>query len=126
MLLAVASGFIIGIAIGSFVSLNIWVFIALLVLTGIVFVYKYFVEEKDKKIILVIAFLLLGIVGGMGRMYFSDLNQTSELDSFANKKIIGVGVIVAEPDVRETNTKLTVKLSEANGNLVNEKILFIK
>ena len=112
MILAGVSGFILGIAIGSFVSLNIWYFIALGILTGIVFVYKFFVNEEDRYVLILGTFLLLGIFCGMGRMYFSDLNQVSQLDIFANQKISAEGIVVAEPDVRETNTKLTVELHQ--------------
>src|SRR3989344_2187889 len=110
MLFSIVIGFVLGIAIGSFVPLNIWIFVALIILTSVVFVYRYFVEEKDRKILIIGTLLLLGIIGGMGRMYFSDLNQSSKLDSFANKKISAVGIVAAEPDVRENNTKLTVIL----------------
>ncbi|OHA93419.1 MAG: hypothetical protein A3G99_00080 [Candidatus Zambryskibacteria bacterium RIFCSPLOWO2_12_FULL_39_23] len=123
MLFSIVIGFVLGIAIGSFVPLNIWIFVALIILTSVVFVYRYFVEEKDRKILIIGTLLLLGIIGGMGRMYFSDLNQSSKLDSFANKKISAVGIVAAEPDVRENNTKLTVKLEKVGETSIQEKIL---
>ncbi len=67
--------------------------------------------------------LLLGITLGLGRMYFSDLNQESKLSQYVGQKVSAEGIIVGEPDVRESNTKLTVKLSKVNDKLVSEKIL---
>ncbi len=122
MLLSIAIGFILGIALGSFFTIIIWYFVALTLLTAIVFVYKYFVEEKDRKILIAIAFLLLGIIAGMGRMYFSDLNQKSQLDGFVYQKVTAEGIIVAEPDVRETNTKLTIKLSTISTGTVMQEV----
>ncbi len=56
--------------------------------------------------------LLLGITLGLGRMYFSDLNQESKLSQYIGQKVSAEGIIVEEPDVRESNTKLTVLITK--------------
>ncbi len=61
------------------------------------------------------------------RLYFSDLYKSSQLVSFVGQKISVVGIVVDEPDVREHNVKLTVRLSEvryaSTTAYVAEKIL---
>ena len=60
-------------------------------------------------------------------MTYSDLYAESQLTQFANQKVSAEGIIVAEPDVREHNTKLTVRLSEVNFQnnitMVSERVL---
>jgi hypothetical protein len=60
---------------------------------------------------------------GMGRMIISDLYTDSHLDQYLNGQIKAEGIVVEEPDVREKNTKLTVKLTNVEGNRVSERIL---
>jgi competence protein ComEC len=116
-------GFIIGIGVGSFVSINIVFIFAFSLLTLIVFIYQYFVNKEHRVVLIYITILSLGFLFGIGRMFISDLYTKSQLDQFIkisshdltesviNQKINVEGVIVGEPDVRENNTKLTVKLS---------------
>src|SRR3989338_5865351 len=123
MILAFVFGFIGGIAIGSFVPIDVGFFVALVFITVIFFVYKYFVvdgdgardpettvEGKDRQLLMFVVVFLIGVLFGVGRMYVSDLYKESHLEKYANQKIEVDGIIVNEPDVRENNTKLTVSL----------------
>lgn len=112
MIPAVTFGFILGIAIGSIFHINFWTFVAGGVLGLVCFVYKYFVAEKDRQIYLIVSFFIFGILFGVGRVSFSNLYETSKLEKFLGSKIEVVGIIVSEPDVREHNTKLTVRVDE--------------
>ncbi len=127
MLLQLSIGFIVGIAIGSFIPINFGFFIACIFLTILVYFYKYFVEESDKNFVIIVTFILVGVVLGMGRMLVSDLYKQSHLEKYVGQKIDAVGVVVDEPDVRENNTKLTVKLNkivtQGREESVSEKIL---
>jgi competence protein ComEC len=123
MILPLIFGFIFGIFIGSFVSVTIGLILAVAVLAAVFFINKIFVVEEHKHFVLYGAFLLLGISFGLGRMYFSDLNQESKLSPFANSAVSAEGIVVEEPDVRENNTKLTVRLSKVNEKMVSERIL---
>lgn len=123
MPLQLSIGFIVGIAIASFVPINFGFFIACIFLTILVYFYKYFVREDKKELVFVCSIVLIGIVAGMGRMLVSDYYKTSYLDMYVGKKISAEGIVVAEPDVRENNTKLTVKLTVVEGNKVSERIL---
>lgn len=120
-------GFISGIALGSFVSLNIWLYISIALLGAIVFVYKYFAEEEVKQVSVLISIFIVTFLFGLLRMHFSDINKNSTLNIFENKTISAVGRVVSEPDVREESTKLTVRLSEVfyenKKYKVNERVL---
>ena len=108
------SGFIIGIFTGSIINVTIGLLVSVAILSLIFFVYKNFVEEKNKRFILYGVFLLFGVFLGLGRMYFSDLNQESRLAQFVGEKVTAEGIIVEEPNVRESNTKLTVLITDIN------------
>lgn len=62
---------------------------------------------------------MFGILFGVGRVWYSDLYSESKLTQYVGQKIEVEGIVVGEPDVRDTNTKLTVKLSKP----AKEKIL---
>lgn len=111
MILALVTGFIIGIALGSFIPITLGFFLAILFVTLIFFVYRYYVDEKNRLILTLISLILFGILLGLGRMYVSDLYQESKLTSFMGQRISAEGIVISEPDVRENNTKLTVRLT---------------
>lgn len=127
MPLQLSIGFIVGIAIGSFIPISIGFFIACIFLSVLVYFYKYFVSEREKDFVVIVTLVLIGVVFGMGRMLVSDLYKPSHLDRYVGQKIIAEGVVVDEPDVREENTKLTVKLDKVVTHIgwedVSEKIL---
>ena len=113
MILSIVFGFIFGIFTGSFGIVS-WSFIFVTVVCSIlVYVYKYFIEEKHKKVLIFISLFLIGVTLGLIRMHFSDLNTDSTLNQFANKQTFFTGIIVSEPDVREKNIMLTVLLQNA-------------
>lgn len=112
MILAFVFGFIGGIAIGSFIPIGVGFFLALIVVIAMVFVYKYFVEEQQRRILVFVVIILIGVVCGVGRIYVSNLYKESQLDKYANQKIEIEGIIINEPDVRENNTKLTVRIDK--------------
>lgn len=110
MILSFVFGFIGGIAAGSFIPITVGFFLALLSVTIILFIYRYFVANENRLILTMVTVVMLGIVCGMGRIYVSDLYAKSQLTKYADQKISVEGIIVNEPDVRENNTKLTVGL----------------
>jgi len=110
MILSFVFGFIGGIVIGSFVPTSVGFFIALIFITVISFVYKYFVAQEYRIVLSFIVVAMVGILFGVGRMYVSNLYKESQLNRYADQKISVEGIIVNEPDVRENNTKLTVGL----------------
>lgn len=127
MSLQLSIGFIVGVAMGSFIPISFGFFIACIFLTILVYFYKYFVDENQKQLVVIATFILIGATLGMGRMLVSDLYKPSHLDKYVGEKISAEGVVADEPDVREHNTKLTVKLDKvhvATGeDGISEKIL---
>lgn len=120
-------GFISGIAIGSFVPVSTGFFIFLFAILIISLSYKFFGKEEYKKFVLLFCIFISGFLIGVGRLWFSDLYTESKLKSFVGEKIQVEGLVVSEPDVREENTKLTVKVSKiliaSTTQNVREKIL---
>ncbi len=112
MILSLIFGFVAGIWAGSFFQINLGFFLAGLVLAGTLFVYRYFIEEKHRVVVVVCVVAIVGVLCGVARVSTSDLYVDSRLDKYAGERIITVGTIVDEPDVRESNTKLTVRLTQ--------------
>jgi competence protein ComEC len=123
MILSLVFGFIFGIALGSFLHFTFWFLIFILVVSLGFFLSKNFVDERRKIIFTLISISLLGFSFGLFRVTFSNLYSKSELTDFINKKVSAEGIVVGEPDERENNVKLTIKLSEINNTSVSEKIL---
>ncbi|MBA3733357.1 ComEC family competence protein [Patescibacteria group bacterium] len=127
MLLPLISGFIFGIFIGSILPINFGFFIILFSLLIIIIIYRYFIEDKNKLVLTFILLTLVGFIGGAGRIYFSDLYTSSHLDNYIGQKITAEGIIVDEPDIRDSNTKLTISLRNiflaTSSIAVSEKIL---
>lgn len=112
MILSVIFGFISGIALASVFHIGVGICLFGLFLAIIFYIYRYFISENEAHVLNIILVFIVGLLLGFGRMYVSDLYTKSHLDKYVNQKIEVVGVVVDEPDVREDNTKLTVKVEE--------------
>ncbi len=127
MILATTFGFISGIALASFFHISGVYFYAFSGLVFVCFVYKHLVDGEDRKRLTLFSVFFLFVLVGVLRVNISNLYSVSKLSEFENKKVEVVGVVVAEPDVREKNTKLTIRTEEVifNGisKNVQEKIL---
>lgn len=122
-----ATGFVFGILLASFLHFDLW-FIVALFLAGLISLGSYYSSHNnEKEKLLQVTFFIMFLVIGVGRVYVSDLYSESKLSVYENKKVEVVGVVVAEPDVREKNTKLTILTEEiiynSELNNVSEKIL---
>lgn len=119
---AVVGGFVSGILTRSFFAFEyLWL---LGVLLGATFVLAGLIQrEKFKHYFL---FALLFSSAALGVLRFDVSNSSLEkhaLDFYLEKEVTARGVIAAEPDVRETNTKLTVHLSSLEGEKINARVL---
>jgi len=114
-------GFIFGIFFGSTVSINIYILFTIFFVGLIIYTHKKFLDEKNKKYITVVLLILVGFFCGVFRMNFSNLYQVSALQNYVGEKVSFVGVIVDEPDVRESNTKLTIKVESVVGDPETQK-----
>ena len=127
MILSLVFGFISGVALGSFVHVSLGLFLALVVVAVILFFYRFRLEGNNKLVLTCCVIAMVGCLCGIVRINLSNLYQESQLTQFVGQKISAEGIIVNEPDVREHNTKLTVKLSNIFIGMattsVKEKIL---
>ncbi len=127
MIPAITFGFISGIALASFFHITLVYFYTFSGLVLICFLYRYKVDGDDRKRLTLATLFLLFVLVGVLRVNISNLYSVSKLNEYENKKVEVIGVIVAEPDVREKNTKLTIKtekvIFEGNANNVQEKVL---
>ncbi len=119
--------FILGIAISSFFIVS-WPALLTFLILGLS-LFSFFLVNK-KLAILGVCLVLLAL--GIWQHQQAELQiKNSELRGFSDKKesIVLIGIVSKEPDIRETNVKLTVeveqiKLSESYfQHIVNEKAL---
>lgn len=127
MILSAIFGLIFGIGFGSLLHFPLWLTLTIFVLSVILFLYRYSLEGKNKLHTTFLAIFLLFTLLGVGRISFSDLYQKSSLTEYANKRIVAEGVVVEEPDVRESKTNLTVELQKIieddKADVVKENVL---
>ena len=99
--------FILGIFLNSFFYFSLTALLFLLIIT----VLLIFVLNKNKKLVL-LGFCLLFLAAGIWRQQLAELEIiNNELRKYNDleQEITLTGTVAAEPDVRETNTKLIIK-----------------
>ncbi|MDO8521746.1 MAG: ComEC/Rec2 family competence protein [bacterium] len=108
LLFAVIFGFLAGVFARSFFLLGSAVtgFAALLALASFLLAY---IDETKRKPLIVIAVALLACAGGIWRMNSAVLIGDPELTSRIETKVVIEGVISDEPDVRESNIRISLK-----------------
>ncbi len=116
MMSLLLSGFISGILIGSVFPITVYVIVAFLFLCLMLWVSSLYRSDTEKIIYKKYALFTLFFVVGLSRIYVSYIYRESELKNFTNHKIFAHGIIVAEPDVREKNTQLTISVREIGGD----------
>jgi len=124
---ALLSGFLFGVFVGSLVLQIITSIFVFLILSIIFFFYKNYTINEHKNILVGVSIFLLGITFGLTRMYFSDIHNDSKLMSYVGEKVLAVGVIVSEPDIRESSARYYVRVDKVVGDSkkFGEKVLVI-
>ncbi|MFA6397429.1 MAG: ComEC/Rec2 family competence protein [Candidatus Paceibacterota bacterium] len=120
-------GFALGILFRSFFNLGWSVIIFLALISVIVFLLHFLFKETQKPAFF-IAIFLIALSLGILRFHISDLNNGDQvLNNSINSKVSLIGTINDEPDQRDKNIKLEVKLEnvvvENKEILVNSKAL---
>ncbi len=113
--------FIAGIFLSSFIFFS-QIFLLGILILGILLFSLWWPYKK----IAVIGFCLLFLALGIWRFQIAELNVIeNELAEYNDLKedIVLIGKVISEPDIRETNIKLTIKTEEV---FVKEKSLFFK
>lgn len=104
-------GFTSGIAIRSFLDFGIAFSVFILLLGVIFYLVKFSLRAFSFSYLIYISIFLVALGLGMIRFDIADLNKgTVALDAQINKRVVLEGIVVDEPDVRETHTKLTVEI----------------
>lgn len=105
---AVCFGFIFGVFLRSFTSLDLY-FVTFLAFLSLILItlFCYFTKLK---LGIVVGVFVLGISFGVLRFHVSDFISPAVFESQVDKKVTFGGIIVNEPDIREKNQKLTIKV----------------
>lgn len=104
----VASGFLIGVFVRSFVLIS-WPVAAFLALLGIIFFSYALIERQRVKPLIVCAILCLSIGAGMLRMDHGVRTGDPVLSGYVDKKVTIEGVVSKELDHRETGTRVSLR-----------------
>jgi len=110
MTLVIILGFIFGILVGSLFTVTLGLSLAVALLAVICFMYRYYVATEHQRVLTLTSIFILCALCGMGRIFISSIYSYSELSEFENQNIVAEGVVVTEPDVRESRTQLTIRI----------------
>lgn len=106
---AVSLGFILGVFIRSFTLLT-WPSALLIVCVAAIALAFFLFEKRDS--FLILAILLLASSTGIVRMDLAVLEGDPKLSAHLDSKVVLVGTVVAEPDVRESSVRLHVRAAK--------------
>lgn len=105
-----ALGFLCGVAVRSFVSVP-WplaVFVLMLGICALTFLYR---DTSKRSAALLVALACVGVALGVVRMDGATLHAESVVANRLGSTVTLVGILVAEPDVREKSTRLILDVS---------------
>lgn len=100
-------GFLLGVFARSFLPLGLSVagFVALLATSAFIFAY---IDEAKRKSLIIFAVALVAFAGGVLRMNDAVLVGDPELTARLDKKVAIEGIVSGEPDVRESNVRISL------------------
>jgi len=111
-LLSILIGFVGGIFFRSLFNLGTYFFLLPILIGWVIFIFYLLQSKKNRKIIFVpLFFLFVGL--GIFRFDVSGFNKdylSNEL--IAGERILIKGIVAEEPDIRENNTHLNIRISE--------------
>jgi competence protein ComEC len=106
-------GFVLAISICSFFQLSPHVAIFSLIFSGLVFVFRNFLAGS-RSMIIILAIFLFSFALGILRYDLKDSNKekvSGTLATLVGQKVNVTGIIVDEPNIKEENARLTVKVN---------------
>src|SRR3989338_1166482 len=120
-LYAVIGGFLSGVLWRSIVDFG-FAFLFFIVFLGFV-VLLMALLSRERIVVVLVGVLLISGGLGMARFDLSDLHRESDmLDQKVGTSIRAEGIVIDEPDKRETNTNYTVLLEHVSKEPVSEKV----
>ena len=117
---AIVFGFTLGIFFRSFFEWG-YFFVALFIFLALIIFVSSFLFHNIKNIIVLISIFILTFGLGIFRFHVSDIKPPLYLEQQIGSSIELQGIIVDEPDQRESNTKLTVEIDKKVRVLITTK-----
>ena len=102
-------GFLTGVLVRSFVPLGPTYALFLATITGVLLVALYLYDHTYFRPGVVIAIAVVAFAGGIMRMNAAILPTDQAVRIHAGERVTVVGYVFAEPDARETNTRLSIR-----------------
>ncbi len=122
---AVITGFLLGVFFRSLVPLGLS-FAGFLVLLGIGIFLCSLVERSTLRVGILASITLFACAGGILRMHASIIPSNQTLDSYVGEKVIIEGIVQNEPDVRENNVRIPLRvISVASSSISSAGVLVI-
>jgi competence protein ComEC len=104
------SGFLIGVATNSFIELSLpaalWILCVFAVVLAVVFVCRGVISMRF--VLLPLLFLCIALVGVVRHAYTLSQTAHDPLEAYIGETVVLEGMIIEEPDGRETSIRLTV------------------
>lgn len=119
ILWAVVIGFLVGVFLRSIFLIS-WPFAAFFLLIGIAS-FLFFRTER-KAVLVVIAIALTACAVGVVRMDFATLKGDANLDQYVQKSVVIEGVVADEPDQRDSNIRLHVRVDSLITNSATSSV----
>ena len=118
-------GFSAGVLLRSFVAVSVSALLLGIIIAAVFVLAAMFSRPNFKKRLVLSSFFLAAVIGGAARYQMSEPGDNA-LVAFKNQFVSAEGIVVAEPDVRDALTFLTVSLDKIKGKSellgISEKI----
>lgn len=121
VLWSLVGGFVLGIFVRSFIPFGWWTILFFILCAAAVLVFGL-VTRHDIGTTVVAAVALCAIAAGGARMHVAALEGEPLLDAQIGEKVVIEGAIVDEPDARENNVRLNVRVESVASTTVASDI----
>ncbi|MBI2030881.1 ComEC/Rec2 family competence protein [Candidatus Kaiserbacteria bacterium] len=122
-------GFLAGVLARSFVPLGPTYALFLTVITGVLLAVLYLYDRPHVRIGIIVAIACLAFAGGIMRMNVAILPMDPGAHAHIGERVTVTGYVFAEPDVREKNTRISVRAhtltSTAGSSTIHAGILAV-
>ncbi len=86
-----------------------WFFLLLFLLIALTLTLAWSLSDRESRLLLYVAVIFIGTALGLGRFWLSLSHDHQDLAFLAEQKVTIQGVVVTEPDIRDTSTRLVIK-----------------
>ncbi len=121
ILWAIVCGFLGGVFVRSFFAFGWWTILFFMLLAGMVVVTAY-VARGRKDFAIVAAIAICAIAAGSARMHVAVFEGDPALDVWVGEKVVIEGTVVDEPDARENNIRIPVRVSLVASTTIEREV----